>query len=181
MTEREVRKCVKGVSPREAGANRMQEGVESRWVLARWCVPKYARDRERVGIHRVQGRRSRSREAECKDMHCSKLHFQTDGRAAEPWTSRVQIHEWRRRPGRVKDRGTGAGEARASRKQAPKTMRVSETRALRAIRSRATLVARAAPRRAANAGQVRLIASESDSRVRTDWMENKRAGSVGSP
>jgi hypothetical protein len=60
-------------------------------------------------------------------------------------------------------------------------MRASETRALRAMRSRATLVARAAPRRAANAGQVRLIASESDSRVRTDWMENRRAGSVGSP
>jgi hypothetical protein len=60
-------------------------------------------------------------------------------------------------------------------------MRASETRALRAIRSRATLVARAAPRRAANAGQVRLIESKSDSRVRTDWMENKRAGSVGSP
>jgi hypothetical protein len=60
-------------------------------------------------------------------------------------------------------------------------MRASETRALRAIRSRATLVARAAPRRAANAGQVRLIESESDIRVRTDWMENRRACSVGSP
>jgi hypothetical protein len=60
-------------------------------------------------------------------------------------------------------------------------MRASETRALRAIRSRATLIARAAPRRAANAGQVRLIASESDCRARTDWMENKKPGSVGSP
>jgi hypothetical protein len=60
-------------------------------------------------------------------------------------------------------------------------MRASETRALRAIRSRATLVAQAAPRRAANAGQVRLIESESDSRVRTDWRENRKAGSVGSP
>jgi hypothetical protein len=60
-------------------------------------------------------------------------------------------------------------------------MRASETRALRAIRRRATLVARAAPRRAANAGQVRLIESESDSSVRTDWMENRRACSVGSP
>jgi hypothetical protein len=61
------------------------------------------------------------------------------------------------------------------RKQAPKTMRASETKALRAMRNRATLVARAAPRRAANAGQVRLIESESDSSVRTDWMENRKA------
>jgi hypothetical protein len=60
-------------------------------------------------------------------------------------------------------------------------MLASETKALRAIRSRATLVARAAPRRAANAGQMRLIESESDSSVRTDWMENRRACSVGSP
>jgi hypothetical protein len=60
-------------------------------------------------------------------------------------------------------------------------MRAAETRALRAIRSRATLVARAAPRRAANAGQVRLIESESASSARTDWMENRRACSVGSP
>ena len=64
MTEREVRQCVKGVSPRKAGTKRVQEGIESRWVLARWSVPKYARDRERVGIHRIQGRRSRGREAE---------------------------------------------------------------------------------------------------------------------
>ena len=114
-------------------------------------------------------------------MHCSELHFQTAGRAVGPWTSRVQTHEWRRRPGRVRDRGAGAGEARASRKHAPKTMRASETKALRAMRSRATLVALAAPRRAANAGQVRLIESESDSSARTDWTENRKACSVGSP
>ncbi len=60
-------------------------------------------------------------------------------------------------------------------------MLASETGALRAIRSRATLVVRAAPRRAVHAGQVRLIASESDSRARTDWTENKKPGSVGSP
>jgi hypothetical protein len=54
-------------------------------------------------------------------------------------------------------------------------MRASETKALRAMRNRATLVARAAPRRAENAGQVRLIESESDSSVRTDWMENRKA------
>ncbi len=64
MTEREVCQSIKGVSPREAGAKRMQEGVEGRRVLTRWCVPKYARDWERVGIHRDQGRRSRGREAE---------------------------------------------------------------------------------------------------------------------
>jgi hypothetical protein len=63
MTEREVRQCIKGVSPREAGAKRMQEGVESRWILARWCMPKYARDWERVRINR-EGRRGRGREAE---------------------------------------------------------------------------------------------------------------------
>ena len=60
-------------------------------------------------------------------------------------------------------------------------MRASETRALRAMRSRATLVARAAPRRAANAGQVRPISSESESRFCTDWRENENPGSAGSP
>ncbi len=52
MTEREVRQCFKGVSPRKTGTKRVQEGVEGRWVLARWGMPKYARDRERVGIYR---------------------------------------------------------------------------------------------------------------------------------
>jgi hypothetical protein len=37
-------------------------GRTPRW--ARWCVPKYARDRKRVWIHRVHGRRGRGREAE---------------------------------------------------------------------------------------------------------------------
>ena len=99
----------------------------------------------------------------------------------DPWTSRVQIHACRRRPGRVKDRGAGAGAERARRKQAPKTRRASETKALRAMWSRATFVARAAPRRAANAGHVRWISSESDSRSRSDRRENRRSGSVGSP
>ncbi len=64
MTEREVRQSIKGVSPGKAGAERVQEGVESRRILTRWRVPKYARDWERVRIHRDQGRRSRGREAE---------------------------------------------------------------------------------------------------------------------
>ncbi len=64
MTEREVRQSIKGVSPREAGAKRVQEGVEGRRVLTRRCVPKYAGDRERVGVRGDQGWRSLGREAE---------------------------------------------------------------------------------------------------------------------
>ncbi len=55
------------------------------------------------------------------------------------------------------------------------------TRALKAMRSRATLVARAAPRRAANAGQVRSIATESACRARTACRENRSPESDGSP
>ncbi len=64
MTEREVRQSIKNVSSREAGAKRVQEGVEGRRILTWRCVPKYAGHWERVGIHRDQGRRSRGREAE---------------------------------------------------------------------------------------------------------------------
>jgi len=45
VTRRELRQGLKGMAPRQAGAERMQEGVESRWVLARWQVPEYARGR----------------------------------------------------------------------------------------------------------------------------------------
>ena len=64
MTEREVCQSVKGMGPRKTSTEGVQEGVEGRWVLARWGVPEYASDRERVGIYRVQDRQSRGREAE---------------------------------------------------------------------------------------------------------------------
>jgi hypothetical protein len=56
MTEREVRQSIKGVSPRKAGAKRMQEGGESSRILTRCYMPEYAGDRERIGVHRDQGR-----------------------------------------------------------------------------------------------------------------------------
>ena len=64
MTKREVCQSVKGVGPRKTSTKGVQEGVEGRWVLARWGVPEYSSDRERVGIYRVQYRQSRGREAE---------------------------------------------------------------------------------------------------------------------
>ena len=45
VTGREMRQGLQGMAPRQAGAERMKEGVESRWVLARWQVPEYARGR----------------------------------------------------------------------------------------------------------------------------------------
>ena len=73
------------------------------------------------------------------------------------------------------------GASRALRKQAPKTKRASETRALRARRNRDRLVARAADRSAAKAGQVRAIWSGSRSKARTERREKIMTGSVGSP
>ncbi len=64
MPEREVRQRIKGVSPGKAGAKRVQEGVEGRRILTRGRMPEYARDWERVRVHRDQGLRSRGREAE---------------------------------------------------------------------------------------------------------------------
>ena len=64
MAKREVRQCFEGVTPRKTGTKGVQEGVEGRWVVARWGMPKYASNRERVSIHRVQDRQSRGREAE---------------------------------------------------------------------------------------------------------------------
>ena len=58
-----------------------------------------------------------------------------------------------------------SSEFQARRKHAPKPRRASETRALNTSRNRAGLVARAAPRRAEKAGQVRVILSDARSRV----------------
>ena len=46
VTRRELCQGLKGVAPRQAGAKRMQEGVESRWLLVRWEVPEYAGGQE---------------------------------------------------------------------------------------------------------------------------------------
>ncbi len=46
VTRRELCQGLKGVAPRQAGAKRVQEGVESRWLLVRWEVPEYAGGQE---------------------------------------------------------------------------------------------------------------------------------------
>ena len=91
------------------------------------------------------------------------------------------IHEWRRRPGREVLHGGGAGEARVSKKQEPKTRRASATMAVSAMRNRAGLAALAAPRRDARAGQMRATVSESWSSSCRSGREKSMTGSVGSP
>jgi hypothetical protein len=67
------------------------------------------------------------------------------------------------------------------RKQAPKTRRASETKALRARRNLEGLIAWAAAQRAPKAGHVSPMVSESRSRPRAECREKGMTGSVGSP
>jgi hypothetical protein len=126
----------------------------------------------RAGLVR-QGR------AGVRKVGCSGPQYHASGRMVVPWARRARIQEWRSEPGLV-ERGAGGGAFRARRKQAPKTSRASETRALRANRNLEGLFARDAARRARKAGHVRETVSESRSKSRAECREKVMPGSVGS-